>query len=78
MQVTDQTYKAIDNRLSSMRRLSYDPQVDAAYIRLEEGAFQVTTHQLNEDVAINYAPDGRIVGIEILSASNFSLQRRTH
>ena len=50
-------------------KLSYDPVVDAAYIRLEEGSFQVTTHELSEDVMINYAPDGRVVGIEILSAS---------
>ena len=50
-------------------KLSYDPKVDAAYIRLEEGPFEVTTHELSEDVAINYAPDGRVVGIEILSAS---------
>lgn len=50
-------------------KLSYDPKVDAAYIRLEEGKFEVTTQQLSEDVAVNYAPDGRIVGIEILSAS---------
>ena len=50
-------------------RLSYDPQVDAAYIRLEERPFEVTAHQLSEDVAINYAADGRVVGIEILSAS---------
>lgn len=50
-------------------KLSYDPEVDAAYIRLEEGKFQVTTHQLSEDVAVNFAPDGRVVGIEVLSAS---------
>ena len=50
-------------------KLSYDSDVDAAYIRLEEGPFEVTTHQLSEDVAVNFAPDGRVVGIEILSAS---------
>jgi len=31
----------------------------------------VTTQRLSEDVAINYAPDGRIVGIEILDASEY-------
>jgi uncharacterized protein YuzE len=50
-------------------RITYDPQVDALYIRLLEGEFEVTTQRLTEDVAVNYAPDGRIVGIEILSAS---------
>lgn len=50
-------------------KLSYDSVVDAAYIRLEEGTYEVTTHELSDDVMINYAPDGRVVGIEILSAS---------
>ncbi len=50
-------------------KLSYDSKVDAAYIRLEEGNFEVSTHELSEDVIINYAPDGRVVGIEILSAT---------
>lgn len=50
-------------------KLSYDPEVDAAYLRLREGKFEVTTHQLSEDVAINFAPDGKVVGIEFLSAS---------
>ncbi|MFH0800591.1 MAG: DUF2283 domain-containing protein [Pseudomonadota bacterium] len=50
-------------------KLSYDPSVDAAYIRFEEGKFEVTTQRLSEDIAVNYSADGRIVGIEILSAS---------
>ncbi len=49
-------------------KITYDPQVDALYIRLLDEPVQVTTHRLNEDVAVNYAPDGRIVGIEILDA----------
>jgi uncharacterized protein YuzE len=32
---------------------------------------QVLTHRLTEEVAVNYAPDGRIVGIEILDASDY-------
>ncbi|MBI5304748.1 MAG: DUF2283 domain-containing protein [Chloroflexi bacterium] len=50
-------------------KISYDSQVDAVYIRFIEESAQVTTQRLSEDVAINYAPDGRIVGIEILDAS---------
>ena len=49
--------------------ISYDPDVDAAYIRLKPGKFQVTTQRLTEDVAVNYAPDGSVVGIEVLDAS---------
>lgn len=52
-------------------KVAYDPQVDALYIRLVEGPVQVTTQRLTEDVAVNYGPDGRIVGIEILDASDY-------
>ncbi|MBI3311977.1 MAG: DUF2283 domain-containing protein, partial [Candidatus Omnitrophica bacterium] len=33
-------------------------------------------HRLTEDVAVNYAPDGSIVGIEVLDASKYLLKRR--
>ncbi len=49
-------------------KIIYDPQVDAVYVRLTEKKTKVTTHRLNEDVAVNYGPRGDIVGIEILSA----------
>jgi uncharacterized protein YuzE len=52
-------------------RISYDPRVDAIYIRFVDRHAQVTTQRLSEDVAVNYAPDGRIVGIEILDASDY-------
>ena len=52
-------------------KISYDPDVDAAYIRFGEGPVQVTTHRLSEDIAINYGPAGEIVGIEILSAREY-------
>lgn len=52
-------------------RISYDSQVDALYIRLVDGVIEVTTQRLSEDVAVNYAPDGRIVGIEILDATDY-------
>jgi len=52
-------------------RITYDPEVDALYIRLSEELAEVTTQRLSEEVAINYAPDGRIVGIEILDASEY-------
>jgi uncharacterized protein YuzE len=52
-------------------KISYDPEVDAAYIRFWEGPVQVTTHRLSEDIAINYGPEGQVVGIEILSAREY-------
>jgi uncharacterized protein YuzE len=52
-------------------RVTYDPEVDALYIRLSDEPAEVTTQRLSEEVAINYAPDGRIIGIEILDASEY-------
>ncbi len=52
-------------------RVTYDPEVDALYIRLSDEPAEVTTQRLSEEVAINYAPNGRIIGIEILDASEY-------
>lgn len=57
-------------------KISYDPKVDAAYIRLKDGKFEVTTQRLTEEIAINYAPDGSVVGIEILDASKYLLKHK--
>ena len=57
-------------------KITYDPRVDAAYIRLKQGKFQVTTHRLTEDVAVNFAPDGSVVGIEVLDASKYLMKHR--
>jgi uncharacterized protein YuzE len=52
-------------------KVTYDPEVDALYIRLSDEPVEVTTQRLSEEVAINDAPDGRIVCIEILDASEY-------
>jgi len=52
-------------------KIAYDPQVDALYIRFLDEPVQVTTQRLSEDVAVNYAPDGRVVGIEVLDVSEY-------
>lgn len=57
-------------------KITYDPTVDAAYIRLKEGKYEVTTHRLTEEIAINYAPNGSVVGIEILDASKYLLKHK--
>ncbi len=49
-------------------KISYDPKVDALYLRFIDDPHQVTTQRLTEDVAINYDSKGEVVGIEILSA----------
>ena len=47
-------------------RISYDSEVDALYIRLIETT--VTTEHVAEGIAVDYAADGRMAGIEILDA----------
>ncbi len=55
-------------------KITFDPQVDALYIRFLDDPFQETTLRLSEDVAVNYAPDGRVVGIEVLDASEYAFK----
>jgi uncharacterized protein YuzE len=57
-------------------KISYDAQVGAAYIRLKEGKFEVTTYRFTDDVAINYAPDGKVVGIKIIEASKYLVKHK--
>jgi uncharacterized protein YuzE len=47
-------------------RITYDAEVDALYIRFIETT--VTTEHVAEGIAVDYAVDGRIAGIEILDA----------
>lgn len=49
-------------------KISYDPEVDALYIRLLEGDYECRTVRLNDEVALNLGPGERLVGIEILDA----------
>ena len=49
-------------------KISYDPEVDAVYIRLVEGEFECRTLRLNEEIALNIGPGETLVGIEILDA----------
>ena len=58
-------------------KIHYDPEVDALYIRFIDGPVEVTTHRLTEDVAVNFASDQRVVGIEVLDASSY-LRRADH
>ncbi len=47
-------------------RITYDKEVDALYIRFIETT--VTTKHIAVGIAIDYAADGRVAGIEILDA----------
>jgi uncharacterized protein YuzE len=47
-------------------RITYDAEADALYIRFLETT--VTTQHVAEGIAVDYAADGRLAGIEILNA----------
>jgi uncharacterized protein YuzE len=63
--------------LRSLMKITYDPQVDALYIRLVDEPAQVTTKRLSDDVAIDYGPRGSVVGIEVLDAASNGFFSRT-
>lgn len=46
--------------------ITYDSEVDALYIRFFDTT--VTTERVAEGIAVDYAQDGRMAGIEILDA----------
>jgi len=50
-------------------RITYDPSVDALYIRFVEGPVECQVIRLNERVAVNIGPKEQVVGIEVLDAS---------
>ena len=53
--------------------LQYDESVDAAYLEVTDGAWD---HQVRLDDArgVNYAADGSVIGIEILSPRRKGVQ----
>jgi len=55
-------------KLGGYMKISYDPEIDALYIRLIEGNYECRTLRLNEEIALNIGPDEKLVGIEILDA----------
>lgn len=52
-------------------KISYDSKYDVVYIKFIEGVKQVTNEHLNDDIAVDFDRKGRVVGIEILSASHY-------
>lgn len=49
-------------------KISYDPEVDALYIRLVEGKHECRTLNLTDEITLNIGEDELLVGIEILDA----------
>lgn len=56
-------------------KIDYQDKSDLLYIRLDDESTQVINRRISEDVVLDLGQDDRIVGIEILNASehvNFS------
>jgi uncharacterized protein YuzE len=50
-------------------QLSYDPNQNIAYLRLQERVPEVETIRISDSVNIDLAPDGTVYGIELLNAN---------
>ena len=46
-------------------KISYDPEIDALYIRLLDGKHECRSVRLSEEVALNIGAGEKLVGIEI-------------
>jgi uncharacterized protein YuzE len=51
-------------------KITYHEKIDVLYIRLDEAPQQVTNREIGDDLILDLSADNRIVGIEILDASN--------
>ena len=51
-------------------KITYDPEIDALYVRLVDGPRECRTVRLNEEIALNIGPGEILVGIEVLDAKH--------
>lgn len=49
--------------------ITYDKQVQAAYIRLGEAVPAARTDQIDPHVLIDYGPDGKVAGVELIGVT---------
>jgi uncharacterized protein YuzE len=54
-------------------KIEYDPVVDALYVRLGEAKI-IESEQVQPGVILDFDESGRVVGVEILSASKCRTQ----
>lgn len=48
-------------------KISYDPKVDAMYIRFKSGKYD-HTKKITDEILIDLTNDGKVLGLEILDA----------
>lgn len=53
-------------------KITYDKSTDAMYITLNEKAVYKLSKKITDEVLIDYAENGQVIGFEILSASTNS------
>ncbi len=46
-------------------KISYDPEIDALYIRLREGKHECRSVRLSEEVALNIGAGEKLVGLVV-------------
>jgi uncharacterized protein YuzE len=57
--------------------LTYDPELNVAYIRFRAKRPKVTTVAVSDELNVDVGPDGRVYGIELLNAkAQLGTQRR--
>ncbi len=49
-------------------RVKYDEEADALYIELVEDAKVVRTVHLSHDIALDFGPEEKLIGVEVLDA----------
>lgn len=50
-------------------KITYDKSVDAMYIKLNEKLAYKSSKKISDDIMVDYSADGKVVGVEILAAS---------
>lgn len=48
-------------------KISYDPKVDAMYIRFKRGKYD-HTKKITDEILVDLSNDGKVLGLEILDA----------
>ncbi len=58
-------------------KISYDPEIDALYIRLLDGKHECRSVRLSDEIALNIGAGEKLVGIEILDATSILGMEKT-
>ena len=53
----------------SNMKITYDKKIDAIYIKLNEKVAYHQTKKVTDDLLVDYSKDGKVVGVEVLDAS---------